>query len=198
MGFESGKRKGNIWNDVLFIDSLIKQKGASTDKKNNSGIMNISGKDERTFETRFSSLLEANTDRLNGKIITQQNNDTSVQAVYCFGKKHRPDMSVNEDGIAIEIKYINNSLDGLKMALGQSLMYRLRYKFVINLIVVSEENKEIYEKAINDEEKDLEDIMKYLADSLNIFTYIVPGFSLKNNQKRVFEVNGLEIPQQQK
>ena len=107
-------------------------------------------------------------------------------------------MSVNEDGIAIEIKYINNSLDGLKMALGQRIMYRIRYKFVINIIVISEENKEIYEKAINDEEKDLEDIMKYLADSLNIFTYIVPRCSLKNNQKRVFEVNGLEIPQQQK
>ena len=52
--------------------------------------------------------------------------------------------------------------------------------------------KDVYEKAVNGEEKDLEDILKYLADDMNVFTYIVPAFSLKNNQKRVFEVNGLE------
>ena len=39
--------------------------------------------------------------------------------------------------------------------------------------------------------KNWEDILKYLADDMNVFTYIVPAFSLKNNQKRVFEVNGL-------
>ena len=100
-------------------------------------------------------------------------------------------MTINDDGIAIEIKYINNSFDGVKMALGQSFMYRLRYKFVINIIVISEENKSVYEKVLNGEEKDLEDIMKYLAENMNVYTYIVPAFSLKNGQKKVFEVNDI-------
>ncbi len=187
MGFESGKRTGKNWEDVLFIDSLIK----NADKKSNGSIMNITGKEEKDFELRFSSLLDANKGKINGNLISQQNKDTTVKQIYCFGKKHRPDMTINDDGIAIEIKYINDNFDGVKMALGQSLMYRLRYKFVINVIVISEKNKDVYEKALNGEEKDLEDILKYLADDMNVFTYIVPAFSLKNNQKRVFEVNGL-------
>ena len=187
MGFEKGKRTGKNWEDILFIDSVIK----NSDKKNNGSIMNITGKEEKDFELRFSSLLDANKVKLNGNLISQQNKDTTVKQIYCFGKKHRPDMTINDDGIAIEIKYINDNFDGVKMALGQSLMYRLRYKFVINVIVISEKNKDVYEKAVNGEEKDLEDILKYLADDMNVFTYIVPAFSLKNNQKRVFEVNGL-------
>lgn len=187
MGFEKGKRTGKNWEDILFIDSLIK----NSDKKTNGSIMNITGKEEKDFELRFSSLLDANKVKLNGNLISQQNKDTTVKQIYCFGKKHRPDMTINDDGIAIEIKYINDNFDGVKMGLGQSFMYRLRYKFVINVIVISEKNKDVYEKALNGEEKDLEDILKYLADDMNVFTYIVPAFSLKNNQKRVFEVNGL-------
>ena len=187
MGFEKGKRTGKNWEDILFIDSLIK----NSDKKTSGSIMNITGKEEKVFELRFSSLLDANKVKLNGNLISQQNKDTTVKQIYCFGKKHRPDMTINDDGIAMEIKYINDNFDGVKMALGQSLMYRLRYKFVINVIVISEKNKDVYEKAVNGEEKDLEDILKYLADDMNVFTYIVPAFSLKNNQKRVFEVNGL-------
>ena len=188
MGFEKGKRTGKNLEDLLFIDSLFK----NSDKKTSGSIMNISGKEERDFELRFSSLLDANKGNINGKLIFQQNNDTTVKQIYCFGKRHRPDMAINDDGIAIEIKYIKNSFDGVKMALGQSFMYRLRYKFVVNIIVISEENKDVYEKALNGEKKDLEDILKYLADEMYIYTYIVPAFSLKNGQKRVFEVNELE------
>ena len=36
------------------------------------------------------------------------------------------------------------------------------------------------------EGKDLEDILKYLANGMNVFTYIVPAFSLKTGQKKVF------------
>ena len=188
MGFEKGKRTGKNWEDVLFIDSLVK----NADKKSSGSIMNITGKEEKDFELRFSTLLDAHKEKINGKIISQQNKDTTVKQIYCFGKKHRPDMVINDDGIAIEIKYIKNSFDGVKMALGQSFMYRLRYKFVINIIVISEDNKDVYEKALNGEEKDLEDILKYLAEDMNIYTYIVPAFSLKNGQKKVFEVNDLE------
>ena len=188
MGFEKGKRTGKNWEDVLFIDSLVK----NADKKNTGSIMNITGKKEKVFELRFSSILDANKRNLNGKLISQQNKDTTVKQIYCGGKKHRPDMVINDDGIAIEIKYIKSSFDGVKMALGQSFMYRLRYKFVINIIVISEENKDVYEKALNGEEKDLEDILKYLANDMNVFTYVVPAFPLKTGQKKVFEVNALE------
>ena len=188
MGFERGKRTGKNWEDVLFIDSLVK----NADKKATGSIMNITGKEEKDFELRFSTILDANKRNLNGKLISQQNKDTTVKQIYCGGKKHRPDMTINDDSIAIEIKYINGNFDGVKMAIGQSFMYRLRYKFVINVIVISEKDKDMYEKALNGEEKDLEDILKYLANEMYVYTYIVPAFPLKTGQKKVFEVNGLE------
>ena len=96
MGFEKGKRTGKNWEDVLFIDSLVK----NADKKNTGSIMNITGKKEKVFELRFSSILDANKRNLNGKLISQQNKDTTVKQIYCGGKKHRPDMVINDDGIA--------------------------------------------------------------------------------------------------
>ena len=46
-----------------------------------------------------------------------------------------------DDGIAIEIKYLSGSLDGLKQAIGQSIFYRVRYRFVMNVFVVAEKYK---------------------------------------------------------
>ena len=82
MGFEAGRRTGNNWHDIMFIDELIK----NSDKKSNGSIMNITGKEERDFELRFSTLLEANKEKINGTLISQQNKDTTVKQIYCFGK----------------------------------------------------------------------------------------------------------------
>lgn len=49
MGFESGRRTGNNWEDIKFIDRLIK----NSDKKASGSIMNITGKEEKDFELRF-------------------------------------------------------------------------------------------------------------------------------------------------
>ncbi len=187
MGFKQGKRSGGFWNDIIYIDNLLK-------KGNNGNIMNINGDDEKAFENRLSSILDAKQEVFSDKIITQQNKETTVQSVFCFGKKHRPDMTIGDDGIAIEVKYISgtNGLNGIKMALGQSLMYRLRYRFVINLIVVSEDYRDVYDNLLEGGEKDFEDILKLLSDDMNIFTYIVPSFKLKNGQKLSFEVNGIK------
>ena len=97
---------------------------------------NLTGKSEREFELAFMSSVNANADRLNGKIHSQVDKDNVVQSVYLFGKKHRPDLTINEDGIAIEIKYLSGSLDGLKQAIGQSIFCRVRYRFVTNIFVI--------------------------------------------------------------
>lgn len=180
MGFEVGRRRGKHWEDIKKLDTIIK-----------NAKFNLTAKTEREFEISFANILMGKQDLLQGKIFSQIDQETSVRSVYCFGKKHRPDLTLDEDGIAIEIKYIKDSYDGVKLALGQSMLYRLRYKFVVNIIIVSEKNKITYYKAVNEEEKDLSDILKYLSEELNIFTYIVPGFSLEKNAKRVFESNNI-------
>jgi hypothetical protein len=181
MGFEKSYKRGSVWNDVKAIDKIIK-----------NGKYNLTLKKEREFENTFASWLTVSKGNINGKIISQQNQETLVKSVYCFGKKHRPDMSIDEDGIAIELKYISDSFDGVKTAIGQSIIYRLRYKFVINVFIISESNKDVYLKAVNSEEKDLEDIFKHLSEELNVFSYLVPAFTLGPNIKSFVECNGIE------
>jgi hypothetical protein len=180
MAFQSGHRRGQVWEDVKMLDTIIK-----------NSRFNLTGKSERDFELLFSERVRANSDRINGKIISQVDKETVVRSVYCFGKKHRPDLTINEDGTAVEIKYLNGSLDGLKQAIGQSIFYRVRYRFVINLFVVDEKHKDVYVKAANDEEKDLEEILRDLSTDMNIFSYIVPAFSAAPNLKACLEWNDI-------
>lgn len=156
---------------------------------------NLTGKTERDFELLFSERVRANSDRINGSIISQVDKETTVQSVYCFGKKHRPDLTINDDGIALELKYINNSLNGIKEAIGQSIFYRIRYRFVMNVFVIAEQHKDVYLKVANGEEKDLEEILKDLSTDSNIFSYIVPAFTPGSNVKACLEWNDIQTAQ---
>jgi hypothetical protein len=180
MGFEKGIRRGSVWDDVLAIDAIIKRTRFA-----------LNGRSERDFEFAFTQTLTAQSDKIKGKIISQIDQDTIVKSVYCFGKRHRPDLTINEDGIAIEIKYLSESLDGIKLALGQSMLYRLRYKFVFNIFILDERHKETYSRASRGEERDLEDIFKDLSEEANVFSYIVPAFSAAPNFRSCIECNGL-------
>ena len=100
-------------------------------------------------------------------------------------------MTINEDGIAVEITYLSGSLDGLKQAIGQSIFYRVRYRFVLNVFVIAEKYKDTYLKGANDEEKDLEEIFKDLSSDMNIFSYIVPAFNPGPNVKAVLAWNDI-------
>ncbi len=55
--------------------------------------------------------------------------------------------------------------------------------------MIDEQNKEVYAKASNDEEKDLEDICLELSKEMNIFTYIVPNFAPDPGMKKVLAWN---------
>jgi hypothetical protein len=180
MAFQSGHRRGQVWDDVKTLDRIIQNTR-----------FNLTGKSEREFELAFMSSVSANRDRINGAIHSQVDKDTIVRSVYLFGKKHRPDLTINEDGIAVEIKFLSNSLDGLKQAIGQSIFYRVRYRFVMNLFVIDEKYKETYLKGANEEEKDLEEILKDLSSDMNIFSYLVPAFNPGANIKALLHWNDI-------
>ena len=135
------------------------------------------GKNERDFETGFATSLITMQRDFSSKVVTQIDKSSTVRSVYCFGKKHRPDMTLGENGIAIELKFITYA--GLKDAIGQGYLYRLRYRFVVLVLIVSEQRKVIYEDLAIGKEKDLEDTLRHLANSMNIFSYVVPAFVLK-------------------
>ena len=68
----------------------------------------------------------------------------------------------------------------------------MQYRFVINLLVVAEQHKEVYANACLEKEKHLEDICLELSKDMNIFTYIVPAFSLDRGMKKVLAWNDVD------
>ena len=176
MSFEKGNRSGRIWDDVLNLEEFIKKFD-----------FNITGKKERDFENAFSAALKSHNTSFNEIIYTQMSKDSKVESVYCFGKKHRPDLAMGivdkrVNGIAVEIKLVKYS--GLKNAIGQGYVYRLRYKFVFLILILTENKKDVYEKLSNNDEKDMHDVLTHLSESMNIFSYIVPAFKVKPGIKK--------------
>ena len=171
MGFEAVRRRGKYWDDCKKIHSLI-----------NDFPFHTTGKNERAFENGFATTLMAMKKSFHSDVITQIDKKTTVQSVYCFGKSHRPDMTLNENGIAIELKFITYA--GLKDAIGQGFLYRLRYKFVFLLLVISEDRSNIYYDLDTNKEKDLHDTLRHLSISMNIFTYVVPAFDINPGTKK--------------
>lgn len=166
MGFELVRRRGRTWEDAKSLDLLL-----------NRSSFNMTGKSEREFEGIFAGALQSHQDTFNNMVISQMNKEAAVQSVYCFGKNHRPDMTIGESGVAIEMKLVH--YEGLKDAIGQGHLYRLRYKFVFLVLIVREDRKALYLEIENGQEKDLMDTLEYLAENLNIFTYLVPAFTVK-------------------
>lgn len=96
------------------------------------------------------SSVNSNTDLINGQIISLVDKDMTIHRVYLFSKNHLPDLTINDEGIPLEIKYLSGSLDGLKQAIGQSISYRVQYRFVINVFAVAEKYKETYFQGANE------------------------------------------------
>ncbi len=179
MSFDKkGRRTGKVWDNIFTLDNII---------SNQNYI--ITAKNEKGYEYNLSGALSTRRNEFSGVVISEIDKETKIESVYCFGKKHRPDMAIGKDGIVIELKYIsNNNIDGIKQAIGQSIFYRLKYKFGVIVLVLSKDNKDLYEDIVaNERETDLEGILKYLADELNIFTYIIPAFKTGVAIKKIYK-----------
>jgi hypothetical protein len=173
MGFQTSKRYGKYWEDAKKLNDIVRKYH-----------FNTTAKDERSFEHGFSATLRSMQSQFNCKVMSQTDNSSAVKDVRCFGKKHRPDMALNENVIGIELKFIRYA--GLRDAIGQGYLYRLRYKFVFIVLIISKERSSIYEDLHAGKEKDLEDTLQHLADHMNIFTYIVPAFKTKPGVKSCY------------
>ena len=171
MGFEPSRRSGRYWDDAITLNQMIKEYN-----------FNTTGKSERDFENGLSAVLDARKKRFNCTVVSQINKETKVSSVYCFGKNHRPDMALDENGVAIELKFTDYS--GLKDAIGQGYMYRLQYRFVFLILVIKDTKRQFYTDLCVGKEHPMEDMLQHLADHMNIFTYIVPSFSVKPGMKK--------------
>ena len=128
---------------------------------------------EKHFEHSVVSFLESNKN-LKENLITQIGEEEvdKIEHSKLFGFRHRPDITIGNDGTAIEIKLINGSQD-VRDILGQGLVYRMYYRFVIIFMIDNTSDKRIVEKCENNECQESE-LLNGLCDNFNVFTVIGP------------------------
>ena len=175
--YKAGKRTGKIWNDLKNFDQLIKSKKFTQSVKN-----------EKEYLHWLDAILNENSDKFSSIIKTETDRNTKVDSVYCFGRRHRPDMSIGNNAIVIELKYIKiDNEDEFKKAIGQLMIYRIKYKFGILFIILSDELKELYNNIVKEKsERDFVELINYLAKELNIYTYVIPDFKLKPGIPKIY------------
>ncbi len=169
MTFKRGKQSGKLWADLQNVTHYIEQ--ANCNNTSNT---------ERQFENLIYGCLDANRNHLNHEVIFQRNTNQSVNSAEFFGKNHRPDMSIDSDGVAIELKFVNSSLDSVRTAIGQGFIYRKSYKFVMLVLVLSKDHEELFNHAYDNNlaKSDTDNLFHKLADD-NIFTILKAGFSVR-------------------
>ena len=151
----SGYRKGHYWECLQKILKTL-----------NEISLDITGDHERQFEDRIAATLGF---LFKNDFIDQRNTKQVITRVTLFGHDHRPDMSVGTDGIAIEVK-LAKSGQSFREAIGQSLIYRMGYRFVIVVWIDTTRDK-VYNKAFENEEGDEKKFLRLLEDH-NIFCVI--------------------------
>ena len=152
--FKAGKRTGIHWKNLCSAKEIIERLS-----------LDIKAYDERKFEDRISGALQPNFK----KFIDQRNIKQVMTRVTLFGHDHRPDMSIDKDGVAIEVKNAKTG-SSFREAIGQSMIYRLGYRFVIVLWVDSTKDK-MYKNLCNDPDSNESLFIKEMEDC-NIFCII--------------------------
>lgn len=153
--FKPAKRTGIHWKNLQKAIRAIKKIP-----------LDIRGDNERKFEDRISGAL---TVAFRDAFIDQRNTQQVMTRVSLFDHDHRPDMSIETDGVAIEVKVIKSG-HSFREAIGQSLIYRLGYRFVV-VIWIDKSKKKTYKSLIEDKKSDENKFLKQLEEN-NIYCII--------------------------
>lgn len=148
-------------------------------KKLKSANLALKGKSEREFEQAVISHLQSSP-TIRKNLITQVGTDEvdKITQANLFGFSHRPDASIGKDGTAIEIKVISGS-QSTRDILGQSIAYRMQYRFVIIVLIDGSENRQIVELCKDKISKEYS-LFTGLAETMNVFSIIGPDGPSKN------------------
>ena len=152
--FKNGRHTGKHWENLQKAREIIERLS-----------LDIKAKDERKFEDRISGALQPNFNTF----IDQRNFKQVMTRVTIFEHDHRPDMSIDKDGIAIEVKSVKSG-SSFREAIGQSVIYRLGYRFVIVVWVDWTKNK-IYKTKCSDDNSGEYSLIKELEGN-NIFCIV--------------------------
>lgn len=139
----------------------------------------LKGKSEREFEQAVISHLQSSP-TIRKNLITQVGTDEveKITQANLFGFSHRPDASIGKDGTAIEVKVVSGG-QSARDILGQSIAYRMHYRFVILVLVDGTEDKKIVELCKDKKSKE-HSLFTGLAETMNVFSIIGPDGPSKN------------------
>ncbi len=126
--------------------------------------LDIRGKEEKDFENRISGVL---SEHFKEDFIDQKSLKQVMTMVPIFDHQFRPDMSIESNNVAIEVKLLKGT-NSFKEALGQSIIYRLGYKYVIT-VWIDMTKKKTHLKVMSNEK---ETALLTALEDLNIFVIV--------------------------
>mgnify|MGYP001278550782 CR=1 FL=1 len=168
LGFVSTAQHGQHFNLAKFAIKKLRKVNLA-----------LKGKSEKEFEQAVVSFLQSSK-QLRNNLITQVGTDEveKITQASLFGFSHRPDASIGKDGTAIEIKVVTGG-QSARDILGQSIAYRMHYRFVILVLVDGTEDRHIVELCKNKRTRE-HSLFAGLAKTMNIFSIIGPAGPSKN------------------
>lgn len=168
LGFASAAKHGQHYDLAIFAAHRLK-----------SVNLLVKGRNEHEFEMTVVSHLQASP-RLNKNLITQIGKDEvkKITQASLFGFSHRPDISIGNDGTAIEIKVISSGA-AVRDVLGQALAYRMHYRFAILVLIDETEERQVVSSCRTKDSRE-RSLLLELAAAMNIFTIIGPLGQARN------------------
>ena len=138
----------------------------------------LKAKSEAEYEVALTQSLNSSR-KLKDYLITQKESEPveKITPADVFGFRHRPDLTIGNDGTAIELKVIHNG-QAIREALGQALCYRTWYRFVI-LVLLDLTKDKIMVNRCRDKTSNAYKLLQGLTD-MNIFTIVGPAGHGKN------------------
>ncbi|MCK4642838.1 hypothetical protein KAU32_04285 [bacterium] len=153
--FKTSKKRGIHWDNL--------QKAIRDVKKLS---LEMKGDIERNYEDKISGALSMQFEK---SFIDQRNTQQVMTRISLFDHDHRPDMSIGNDGVAIEVKVIKGG-SSFREAIGQSIFYRLGYRFVLVIWIDVSKNKH-YRALLKDKESSEYTFVKEFEND-NIFCIV--------------------------
>ncbi len=168
LGFFPGAKRGSHYQLAMFALKRLKAVN-----------LLVKGQSESHFEHTIVSHLQSSPN-LRRNLITQIGLDEveKITKASLFGFSHRPDVSIGNDGTAIEIKVISTG-QSVRDILGQAIAYRMHYRFVILVLVDQTEDRKVVELCCSKKSQEFS-LLSGLAEAMNIFTVVGPVNQSKN------------------
>ena len=135
--------------------------------------------DEWTYANILVTALQASR-KLKPHINDQTSKDQEQRLIKvpAFSFDHIPDITIDNDGTAIEIKLIKGWND-LRDCLGQALVYRFAYRFAIMVLIDLTEQRAFVETLRRKDSSEAK-LLRDMCDNLNIMTIVGPLGKSKN------------------